>query len=282
MPLYPISFSIPESKIVQSVPPKTKEFGTIIPGDTSTYIFSDEASYYADYQTSVFGKTCKKGGWDCMRHYEILANGCIPFFENLERCPPGTMTHFPKFLINNAMNSVYPESYIPRLLDYTKKHLTTRAMAQYIFDTVGCSNPKKVAFLSGHPWSDYLRDLSLIGMKEILGDQCVADIDIPYIYDDYAGDPTTLWGRGFTYTKVVPASSRSGLNMDDLQSGRFDLIVYGSVHRGVPHWDTVIQTYRPEQIVVLCGEDIGVGPHYEPCTIPSFDALGCNCFVREL
>jgi len=282
MPIYPISFSIPESKIVQSVPSKTKQLATIVPGDPSTYVFSNEARYYADYQTSVFGKTCKKAGWDCMRHYEILANGCIPDFENLNECPPATMTHFPKFLVTNARKSSTPESYIPRLLDYTRKHLTTRAMAQYIFDTVGVSNPKKVAFLSGDPWSDYLRDLTLIGMKEILGTNCVAEIDVPFLYTDWIGDANHLWGKGFSYTRVLPPSSRSVLNLDELLHGDFDLIVYGSIHRGMPYWETVKHVYRPEQIVCLCGEDIGVGPHYQPCTIPIFDSMGCNCFVREL
>jgi hypothetical protein len=29
----------------------------------------------------------KKGGWDCLRHYEIIGNGCMPYFENIEKCP---------------------------------------------------------------------------------------------------------------------------------------------------------------------------------------------------
>ncbi len=77
----PISFSIPAEKIVQDVPVKTKMYATVIPGVASTYKFHTEELYYKDYQTSCFAITKKKAGWDCLRHYEILANGCIPLFE---------------------------------------------------------------------------------------------------------------------------------------------------------------------------------------------------------
>ena len=30
---------------------------------------------------SYFGSTKKKAGWDCMRHYEIVASGAVPFFD---------------------------------------------------------------------------------------------------------------------------------------------------------------------------------------------------------
>lgn len=41
-------------------------------------------------------------GWDCMRHYEILACGCVPFFTNIEICPKDTMVRFPKDLMIEA------------------------------------------------------------------------------------------------------------------------------------------------------------------------------------
>ena len=40
----------------------------------------NESDYYKDYQRSYFAITCKKGGWDCLRHYEILANAVSPTF----------------------------------------------------------------------------------------------------------------------------------------------------------------------------------------------------------
>ena len=89
--LYPISFSIPKQKICENYNVKTKILSNLIPGNTSTYIYNNEEEYYNEYKTSYFAITIKKGGWDCMRHYEILANGCIPYFLNIENCPENTM-----------------------------------------------------------------------------------------------------------------------------------------------------------------------------------------------
>lgn len=279
MPIHPISFSIPESKTIDSVPEKTKTFAHIIPGDMSTYIFTQEDAYYRDYQSAVFGKTCKKGGWDCMRHYEILANGCIPWFSDLDKCPAQTMTHLPKQLILDAMASKTPEQYIPALLDYTKTHLTCRAMAQYLLTTVGCSSPKRVLLLGLDPRPDYLRDLTLIGLKQILGDQCVESVHVPFIYEDYP-TPERNYGRGFSYSRILPVSSKPPMvHIDEIRSHAFDLILYGSVHRGLPYWDEVQKSYRPHEIVMLCGED-----EHDLSTCPArlHGETGYNGFIREL
>ena len=104
--LYPIAFSIPEEKIVTEIPTKSKFIAEINPYGVglNTYIFKTEKDYYSDYKSSLFAVTRKKGGWDCMRHYEILACGCIPIFENLEQCPENTMFNFPKSIILNTNN----------------------------------------------------------------------------------------------------------------------------------------------------------------------------------
>jgi hypothetical protein len=282
MSVYPICFSIPESKIVDSVPEKTKLFGHIIPGDLSTYIFTDEESYAKDYQTSVFGKTQKKGGWDCIRHYEILANGCIPWFQNLDDCPEQTLFRFPKTLVKEAMESKTPKEYIPQLLEYTRKMLSCRSVAQYVFDTVGCPQPKRVLFLSGQPNPDYLRCLTLIGMKQILGNQCMESIVIPHIYEDYP-NPRQLYGRGFTYSRILPVSSKPPpIHIEDLRSGSFDLVVYGSIHRSMPYWDEVIRAYPPHRIVLLCGEDCDSSSETHTCMGVDYAKQGFQVFIREL
>ena len=61
--------------------------------------YENDESYYRGYQESVFGLTCKKAGWDCLRHYEILANGCIPYFPDIADLPPDTITFFSKALV---------------------------------------------------------------------------------------------------------------------------------------------------------------------------------------
>lgn len=96
--VFPIAFAAPESIIVPEVPPsKTRLFSVCDPRDRSTYIYKDEKSYYHGYQEALFGVTTKKGGWDALRHYEILANGCVPDFHNIENCPLLTCWNLPKF-----------------------------------------------------------------------------------------------------------------------------------------------------------------------------------------
>lgn len=135
----PISFSIPEEKIITKSINKNKLFAKVIPGDLSTYIFDEEKDYYQDYGCSFYGHTWKKGGWDCMRHYEILAAGCIPCFRDLDKCPKGIMKNFPKDLILK-MNKYSQKGEIPsnyydvqeELITYTKNNLTTKQTCKKI------------------------------------------------------------------------------------------------------------------------------------------------------
>ena len=57
-------------------------------GAASSHVFEREADYYRDLQASRFGITTKRTGWDCLRHYEIAANGAVPCFRDLDRKPP--------------------------------------------------------------------------------------------------------------------------------------------------------------------------------------------------
>lgn len=138
--LIPITFGIPESQLIKETPKKDKLMATIVPGNKSTYIFNDEESYYKDYSQSYYGITTKKAGWDCMRHYEILANKCIPYFPDLESCPSLTLFYFPKEIIEEtnmyARENKVPSNYNQindELFKYTKEHLTTKKLVQRIF-----------------------------------------------------------------------------------------------------------------------------------------------------
>jgi hypothetical protein len=97
-----ISFSIPAEKILGEPPAaKTRllashvvdpEVATRL-GVGTSYAFSDEAEYYADLQSARFGITGKRAGWDCLRHYEQAANGCVPCFRDLDRKPARCAPH---------------------------------------------------------------------------------------------------------------------------------------------------------------------------------------------
>lgn len=149
----PIGFSFPKEKIT-TIYNKTQTCATVVPGHLDTYVFENENDYYLDYQKSYYGITHKKGGWDCMRHYEIIFNNCMPFFTDIEECPNNTLTFLPKDLLIEAKylpgvifdNSKTPKIKIDdmlfdevkykKLLDevvnYCKSTVTTEKMANYI------------------------------------------------------------------------------------------------------------------------------------------------------
>ena len=158
--IYPISFSIPSELVVDSIDlDKEKPFGSVIPSFMQqatfweTYTFKTEESYLNDYKKSLFGLTCKKGGWDCLRHYEILSTGCVPLFVDIKYCPKDTLTTLPKDMLLEAFrlidyneessnlsmprnfNRDYYEMIANSLLEYTKKNLTTEKSAKYLLDT---------------------------------------------------------------------------------------------------------------------------------------------------
>jgi hypothetical protein len=168
----PIQFAIPYEKVAQESIEKTQQIAKIDPRDKSTYIYSQEREYYLDYRSSLFAYTTKKAGWDCLRHYEILGNGCIPLFLDLQHCPTTVCTSLPKELLTEyyhksglfklfemdkpadynlertlianrdltLLNNVDLSEnfyyiyleYLEKLLQYTKQNLTTKALAQYI------------------------------------------------------------------------------------------------------------------------------------------------------
>jgi hypothetical protein len=137
----PIGFSIPESQLVESVIEKTQLLGSVIPGVMHTYTFPIEDDYNLDYRKSYYGITTKKAGWDCVRHYEILANRCIPLFPDIEQCPEKTLFYFPKNLIIESnkysiKGEVHPRYFeiLEELFEYTKENLTTKKMAMRIIN----------------------------------------------------------------------------------------------------------------------------------------------------
>ncbi len=269
---FPIGLCISESKIVQQIPVKTRGFAYIVPGNIKTYIYNSEADYYKGYQDSYFAITTLKGGWDCMRHYEILANGCIPYFIDIDNCDPNTMTFLPKDLIKQAMhlpgvlkgrinrarfNTAKYYEILNKLLEHTRKYLTTRAMAQYVLNTVNYSGNGKILYLSKEAYPDYLRGCILTGLKELLGDRVVDVPKIDYIYKSYEGDIKRLYGKGMSYTKIIEDIPVDRENIEErIKNKEFDIIIYGSVHRGTPFHDQVCEVYEEDKIVYLCGEDI--------------------------
>lgn len=107
--IIPISFSIPEEKIWEEKNKiKIKNFPVHIVDEevannisesvfsdirSDNYSFSFEEEYYNDLRQSRFGITTKRGGWDCLRHYELAANGCVLCFRDLNLKPKNCAPH---------------------------------------------------------------------------------------------------------------------------------------------------------------------------------------------
>jgi len=140
--LLPITFGYPTCKLTTPNKNKTQEYATCIPGQPETYIFKEEQPYYEDYQKSYYGVTMKKAGWDCMRHYEILGNYCMPYFIGLENCPKDTLVNFPKELLlegRELTNNFDEQKYfniLDEIFNHTKNNLTTKNIANYILTKI--------------------------------------------------------------------------------------------------------------------------------------------------
>ena len=310
--LFPITYSIPEEKIIKinTFSQKTKLVSSLIPGNTSTYVYNTEKEYYEEYQKSIFAITTKKAGWDCLRHYEIIANGCIPLFSEFDDCPPNTLALLPKDLIkegNNlfieiaSMSEITQEgvnkinSLVTRLLKYMLEHLTTKQMAKYVLKCVNCTEAKRILYINPNH-VDYLNDLMLHGFKELLGIECHDYPKVKHIYKNQNIDYTKLYGKGMTYTNLLDSSLHKECSNDDIEENiknkYYDLIIYGLYHEGMPLYDLIKNVYEPNKIVLFCGDDIyksnvffdGHAHRFNKhcCDYKQWSDKGFNVFVREL
>ena len=98
----PASFSIPLEKIRPiHLEGKKQRFAShcVDPevsracGLHTSYAFASEEAYYDDLAASRFAVTTKRGGWDCLRHYEIAAAGAVPCVRQLETKPSACAPH---------------------------------------------------------------------------------------------------------------------------------------------------------------------------------------------
>ncbi|MGB0767789.1 MAG: hypothetical protein ACPGYV_08770 [Phycisphaeraceae bacterium] len=280
--LYPLSFCIPESLILDAPPTKEQAAGEGISRGRRRYRFGpgEQDAYYRDYQRSYFGLTYKKGGWDCMRHLEIMANGTLPFFPGIEDCPRYTMTHYPKarladigrtyagaLTIDGYSLSFDPdlaadaitqyEAYVRALLDHTRTHLTTAAMARYVLDKAGRPDATRVLYVASGNKPDYLCDLLFHGMRTILGPGCVDANKLWWMYQSASPKRVgKLYGNGFTYSRHLDEIDldRTAIKAR-LAKREFDLVVFGAVNRCHDLLPEVRRHYDREEVVLVDGED---------------------------
>jgi hypothetical protein len=305
--LYPIGFSFPQEKMVTSIPNKTKLLSDLIPGRVETYIYDTEEDYYNEYKKSMFATTFKKYGWDCLRHYEIIGNGCIPYFPDIEQCPENTMTFFPKDLIIKG-NALYEtiksksinelsdkernecNTLIQSLLESMNAKLTTSKMAKYVLEKTNHSGASNILFISAKKEPDYLRCLTLHGFKEIFGAKCHDYPKVEHIYKSGDIDYRKLYGKGITYTNLLDQSLHDNTKdttlEEDIKNKKYDIVIYGTSwhqnslvehERGErPYYDLVRGSYKPEEVILMCGYDT------HECQYNTELPNGHHIFVREL
>ena len=302
--MYGICLSIPSEKMCIGYTEKTKILSDLIPGKVSTYIYDTEEQYYNEYKKSYFAITKLKGGWDCMRHYEILANGCVPFFIDIEKCPKNTLSLMPKHLLiegNHMYNTVFKDKTIAnltdveiqeynklrnKLLEYTKTNLVTHKMAEYILKTLSLTDVKKILYLSGDTNPDYLRCVTLHGFKVLFGERCHDYPKVPHIYKSNTINYKSLYGKGMSYTNLLEQelhnSDLDNSITNDIENKYYDIVIYGSFHRGMPYYDLISKFYDPNRIILLCGEDLWCGKGIHVCDSINYEKKGHPIFKREL
>lgn len=278
--IYPISFSFPRQKVVP-ICTKTKTYAHIVPNKLDTYIFNSEDDYMHDYNISRYGYTCKKAGWDCMRHLEIMGSNCIPYMTDIGLCPKYTMIHYPK----NDMVKVLTKSDVDVGNHFTQ-YLTCDKMVEYIFDMVDVV-PMNVLFIDDALPSmpDYLSVMTLIGLKDKLGSNCDVLHPVDYIYKSTTMNTMNLYGKGFNYTKVLDDTYKCLYEVNhkyistihsNIIGRKYDLIVYGSIGRSLSLLEHIIRCYPTSKVVGMYGED-----HTDMSYVNRLK-LAMNVFVREI
>ncbi len=288
----PIAFAYPSAKAEQyrwcRTVPKDRDFSEIVPGQTA-YAFTDEKEYMGAYAKCYYAITMKKGGWDCLRHYEILAAGCIPYFIDLHRLPAGTMHNFPVQLVQKSMRlpgvprNLRPDGTLAldwRTFSVSKyeecrrqllHHFDTVLLTQYLPRHMGLQ-VKRVGIRCQQPWNyvDYMRDMLCIGLLENSIHLHVDNFDVDYVFNDTKVDTAGLYGRGMTISRSVPAQQRQFYHLGGCEM--CDVIILSTQsNSGVD----LRQAVPGKKNLILDGNDIG-GSH--PALAPGIDA----CFVREI
>jgi len=309
--IYPLSYCIPDECIVNDdvLRKKNIEIAPLIPGEKSTYSYGpgQEKEYNEMYQKSLFAHTMKKGGWDCLRHYEIMANGCIPIFKDLDNCPPDILTTFPKELIKEANskllswnydNKIEYDIYVKKLLQHVREHCSASSTAEYFVKKMShLPRIKNILLIMGDIGVNYTRETFWIGMKRYIQKKGGVAVEYPkldFLYESFPKEKN-LYGNGFTYSRRLKDDySFSDKEIEDkIKNKFFDVVIYGKVGpdegyegsmNGMAHWDTVINNYTRDEIVFLYGGDecidLRTNNRYSQHIL--YHSQYGHCFVREL
>jgi len=239
--IYPISFSIPYP--IPSFSFEKREFLVSPIEPRKPYEYELFEKYLDTYFKSTYAITFKKGGWDCARHFEIMSAGCLPLMPDADQIPQFTMTHYPKeFLMR--IKTLSKMGYLPTptvhlaVHRWAKNFLTSSNMSRYVLGKIE-KNFSSILFVDESlPFGvDYLSVHTLIGLKNLFGQEVHELRKTPYIYSDDTSNPNQLYGRGFGYSKVIDKNLRDSIDFPRLTTvneyqqifREYDLVVVGNL-----------------------------------------------------
>jgi hypothetical protein len=213
---YPLNFSFPRPDLMPELSgPRPHFLSSTIPGEP--FSFDSWVEYLAEYQSSYWALSTRKGGWDTFRHLEILFSGAIPLMPRLEKSQRFSLAHFPKRALVQVLRSLIEDG--PALPDeatrdffwnHAHTRLTSVAMATYLLEAASLGSGRLLFLDRDLPHrSDYLSLFTLIGLLQAKGTEVVTAFEPAYLFDDYQGDTAKLYGRGFGFSKVLSSSLRS-------------------------------------------------------------------------
>jgi len=161
--VFPTGFGIPynqirpidlnnKTQIIQKTAPYHSIFKPATDlGTRYHHIFSDEAEYFDDMSKSWFGLSSKKGGWDSLRHYEIMASGSLLLFRDYDKkpemCSPQNLPclsysspdELNKIISRLLVDGIPTDEYLELLFkqrEWLLKFGTTESRANFILQTM--------------------------------------------------------------------------------------------------------------------------------------------------
>ena len=268
----PVSFSIPDGvwratealRNGSSRIPRRRDFAAAVAGVEASQPFragsaagrsqpEAQAEYYKAYAGARFAVTSKKGGWDCLRHYEIVLAGAMPFFLGIDALPPAAMPTWPRDIVRHAMalpgvpseaavaaavgagarlppidRSRFPQAEYEKLrrklLDDAATHLlashTARRLLLAATGTTAATASLPCAHVLVHSLSearqDYQRDLLVIGLVE-LGATVYATFDAAHLFRSF---PPERFDDALRFGYYHGRGFTYGRSLDDALRGR--------------------------------------------------------------
>ena len=155
-----------------------------------------------------------------------------------------SLAHFPKRALSGVYDSLVQDGpAVPGHVtqeffrNFATNHLSSEAMARYLLQVTGLESSSILFVDESLPSrTDYLSAFTYIGLKQVTGQRTQAAYEPLYLFDDFAGETSTLYGRGFGYSRSLPAALRGSLPSPDSSdashlaelSASFDAIVVGN------------------------------------------------------